>query len=286
MSIKFEVIMRGGLGNQLFQLYAGKYFAREYHGDFQLNLNLLNTDLKAINPNFRGYQLDQFQNFSSLRISNRRLPLVMAKFGDLFPFFRKSLSIVKDFDVDKISRNTILDGYFQVPKVIWEEKFVIEEELGIGPKFNGSQVVSSLRIDFSSSIVIHLRMGDYLNLKDFPILNECTIQKLLLRKDLENKRVYILTDSEELLESYYGKLVLDSKATVINSYSFNAKDAIDLLSRFQTIVLSKSSLSWWGGFLGALNGSTVFAPISSKGNLGNFRPQQAIPIWTQFENLT
>ena len=286
MPSNFEIILRGGLGNQLFQLYAGKYFAKKYGGDFQLNLNLLCSDLRAVNPNFRGYQLDQFQNFSNLEISYNQYPLIVARVGDFFPFFRKRLGLIKDFDVSKGSKNMILDGYFQEPSAILESRFGIEQELGIGPKFPLPQTASTLEVDFSSSIVIHLRMGDYLNLNDFPILSESSLQELLLRREFKNKRIYILTDSEDLLVKYYGNLVQEFETTIIDSYSISAKDIIDLLSRFHIIVLSKSSLSWWAGFLGILNGNLVFAPVSSMGNRGNFKPQQAIPNWLQFENMT
>ncbi len=284
ISNHFVVLLRGGLGNQLFQLYAGQNYADKYFGSFSICTKFLSQKSNRLDPTYRGFQLNDFDSFSDYKFDEKRFAVLKSRFAQIYPQLDLKLGILRSLNQHVNKKTSILDGYFQESDYIWANRLRIENELGIGPKFLLSSDLKSLNIDFLNSAVIHLRLGDYLQLRDFSVLDEAALLKILSLRELENKKLYVVTDSEDLASAHYSKIFSQRNVEIIESGSFSAKRIIDLISRFEIVVLSKSSLSWWGGFLAILNNKSVFAPFSERSKVGNFNRKQLIPGWIEFQN--
>lgn len=257
---RITVYFNGGLGNQLFQLAGGLAIAQNSHCDVVFSESgisraMLNTRRQfAIGELLDVGELSEgFEKFSKKNL-----------FGSLF---HKDTNIYErdpnDNVLTRIGPNTRkVFGYFQDISIVSS----VEEQLL--KRFSQSQVFSkSLMPERLEEIGIHVRLGDYrtsqVTKKFHGLTNNSffTEGAELLRNMLGLSVVTLFSDEPQLLGEIEEDLI---DAGFLVKYHTSRSDKEDLIqmSKYEGLVISNSSYSWWAAWIAMTVGqSTIVAPI-------------------------
>lgn len=279
---RVELIVQGGFGNQLFQYFAGVHFSRSLAKPLVLNLNWFDSTHK--NSKFsRNFELSQLPISGEYSINFSRMPSLISRLCGQNKWLDRQNIVARNYSDLANFRSTafILDGFFQEAKPITkntEEVVSFLKNVAEDPAY--ATLVKSLKRE--SATCLHLRLGDYLHLKDFKVLSNDFIENSLsLIQQINPTSVYyVITDSPHEIDKLYGDVLSKWNFKMIDSRHFSSHQLIVLMSGFENLVISKSSLGWWGGFLAAHNQKLVIAPADVQSpTLGNFTVDQVIPQW-------
>ena len=257
--------LKGGLGNQLFQYAVGRALA--LHNKLPLKLDL------TVFENYKlhnGYRLDQFAIQAGIATENE---IINLKGGNnvLFSALRKAglfkrKSYFKEkrssyFDARVFKNNFVyLDGYWQNELYFSNIREELLRELSPINSINDLGCDYLETINKSNSVSLHVRRGDYLNLKSFNVLDVDYYMKAVeyIRKNVEKPTFYIFSDDLEWCKNNLGFLdgciYVDRTQTEI--------DDLKLMSFCQHNIIANSSFSWWGAWLNQNPKKTVIAPKS------------------------
>ena len=190
--------IKGGLGNQLFQYAAGRAVALHHGLPLKLDLTIFETD-KLHN----GYRLDQFAIHADIATENE---IINLKGGNnvLFSALRKAglikrKSYLKEkrssyFDSSVFKNSFIyLDGYWQNELYFSDIRELLLRELSPISSMNDLGRAYLECIKKSNSVSLHVRRGDYLNLKNIGVLDVDYYMTAVdyIRKNVENPKFYI-----------------------------------------------------------------------------------------------
>ena len=243
-----EVIIKGGLGNQLFcLLFAYKILL----SNKKVHLNLKNYSL--FKRQDRQFVLDKLfpEIFDIFGNSNSYLSYFRCLYANFFERFFKDnkiggLSIEKTFSINYWPNCFIHTGYFQQ---ISNSKLDINSlDLLISnlkPYLGGSK---------SKFLAAHIRRGDYLLEKhsihglidEKYIIKELQFQ--LSRQSFEG--ITIFTDSPELIDINKYR---DLHRNVVFDKGGNSVEVFKRMLNHKGLVASNSSFSVWAGLLGNIN---------------------------------
>tara|TARA_R100000908_G_scaffold7527_1_gene2722 strand:+ start:483 stop:1235 length:753 start_codon:yes stop_codon:yes gene_type:complete len=213
--------LKGGLGNQLFQIAASYAHSLDVEDDFGINYNLpqnLGQGKKANN-----YRYNLFSNIKSTSI----VP------SDIYS--------EPDFAYNKIplQKNILLDGYFQSEKYFKKYKDIIKK------LFNFSSIkINEKYNSLKSKIVLHVRRGDYVeNNNVHPSITLDYYKKCLDKINLKDNNVLIVTDDIKTVSREFKEL----DYTHINGKS-ELEDFVYIMNA-DYIIGCNSSFSWWASYL-------------------------------------
>jgi hypothetical protein len=284
-----EVLLAGGFGNQLFQYYAGRLLAKHYEADFRINVFGFPNHVKWSGPQDRSFQLPSLTYLPIDKIIENRFSYYKCKFSNRIPATRKMFGIVTDetYAAPHYSTKLLLNGYFQFANAIWETRSQIVQEIQLEYFSKSTKLMLAKNPSINQSICIHLRLGDYLTLSDFKVasqdyLENCLVSIQSLSAELP---VFLITDSENIVIELYSEIIDKYQIKILQTSHIPPWEIIHVLKLFKYLVLSKSSLSWWAGFLSTNLGNVVYAPYKS--NLvepGNFRKNQLLLDWKTIPN--
>ena len=234
---KLLVMLRGGLGNQLFIYTASQKIAKD--------LNI--SKIKYI------YNFDVLKNFTSIDFFIKNINIQKAasnKYFDSIKNFTKYFffyKVIKD-DVTKNEikfwqKNFAMDGYFQNKYWYKSELFKIIE------KIFSSKIKKKLRDIKMYDVVISLRRGDYVDLGWALDLNYyySAIKKLKIKK--KEKIKIICKDKPMLrkLENYlYQKGYQIEKNKKFNLEKRQSLEDFFSIIKSKKLIMSNSSFCWWG----------------------------------------
>jgi len=218
----------GGLGNQLFQIASSYGVARKSGFDLFLNYDLewfCMTDYKKPVE----YKQTLYKNIPS---TDHTPPHIIQE---------------ESFSYSPIlaDQPAIMEGYFQSPKYFDDYR----EEVKNLFCFDSANDCSHLVGD--DTIGVHIRRGDYLNVPTVHGILDLDYYKRAL--DLvDGDNVVICTDDPDWAETHFG-----GDCQISNFES--EVDDLYLLSQCKKVILSNSSFSWWGAYLGKEK-ETVIVP--------------------------
>jgi hypothetical protein len=291
---KVEVVLRGGIGNQIFQYFAGLEISLKNNLELQLDDSLI---------------LDRLRNKSSIHfltvdasfITHEVHPNLkrINRYSDAIQFRSVYLNrvlanvsrrnVIKEVgfskEIYRYKPNEILLGYFQT----WRHfDFVQNNQKSellksydyVLDKFTGEESNNK-----SLDIAMHVRRGDYVNLqKTFGLLNKKYYQDALmaLEYDKDRDQVCIFTDATRgELEELFNLGEMNVKV-IDKNYGLNDVEQLALMSKFKKIVIANSSYSWWAANL-SKNETLVSAPKNWYRSMP--RPIDLIPEnWIQIDN--
>ena len=168
--------IKGGLGNQLFQYAAGRAVALHHKSILKFDLTIFET-YKLHN----GYRLDQFaiqadiateNDIINLKGGNNVLVSALRKAGLIKrkSYFKEKRSSF--FDASVFKHNFIyLDGYWQNELYFSDIRELLLRELSPTSSMNDLGFTYLERIKNTNSVSLHVRRGDYLNLKNIGVLD-------------------------------------------------------------------------------------------------------------------
>ena len=254
--------IKGGLGNQLFQYAVGRALALHHRLPLKLDLTIFKT------YKLHRYLLDQFAIKAEIATEDEIIKL-KGRNNVLFSALRKAglvkrKSYLKEkrssyFDASVFKNDDVyLDGYWQNELYFSDIREELLRDLISISSMSDLGVVYMEGIKKSNSVSLHVRRGNYLNLKNFNVLDINYYMKAVeyMRKNVEKPTFYIFSDDLEWCKNSLGFLdnciFVDSTKTEI--------DDLKLMSFCKHNIIANSSFSWWGAWLNQNCKKTVIAP--------------------------
>lgn len=210
-------IYRGGLGNQLFEVITGYFLAKTNNDVYGLNPNLHREYGQG--NHIRTYIDSIFKNIDKTDYQSKN-------------FYKEPQF---NYSEIKYNQDLLLDGYFQSEKYFLKRKNEINELL----EFKCNE-------DTTNICVIHIRTGDYIHQPNFNVVTpkyfDSAINYVLsINPDIQFK---IISDNNSFANRYIPNSI---------NYEFvssNELQDLKTLSECDFAIISNSSFSWWGSYLG------------------------------------
>jgi hypothetical protein len=257
-----QVILHGGLGNQLFQWSYGHQLAFKGH-DVRFSfykrpyiLNHTSTSLGEFLPNC------PHCSFTEIELPKSRIGRVLLDPLHRRNVFRKAWGEVIDTSSNPFAhslprhggKKRIHFGYFQA----FESPMVAEEILlkELWKTLEG-RVRTPLEIQLEGAEVIHVRQGDTLtksNMKKVGVLSSEYYSQI---PRLSLKRTIILTDDVKGASKVLPQVHIDD---IFGPSDLDVYQTLGVMARAHSLYTANSTLSWWGGFLAQSRGAQVYIP--------------------------
>jgi hypothetical protein len=255
-------IIKGGLGNQMFQYAAGYALSRNLGVAMQLDLSFYNKQDK------RKFELAElcidFETHSSAtkdRISKK--PRFWGRRGAVDHSYVEP-SACYDVTFEDLASPCRIDGYFQ-SELYFESyrediirQYCPKEEITERNKAYLARIKSSV-----CSIAVHLRRGDYLDQKigsyhgvltDEYYENAINMLSSMVGVDHE---LFIFTDDPLFARERWGK---DKSVVIVEGNDDCPVNDIYLMSACEHNIIANSSFSWWGAWLNQGKYKITIAP--------------------------
>ena len=261
--------LMGGLGNQIFQIFATISYAIKSKNRFQfLNLTTLGAGSTTVRYTFWE---SFFSNMKPFLISELPQPIhVIREKG--FPYNELPVR-------EMVNRNVMIYGYFQSYKYFQENYDMIYRILNIDKMKN--DIVNNLNLTseyLENTVSMHFRIGDYKKIQDFhPLATYDYYERSLLYMQITkpNSNFTILYFCEDC--DIDDVMVIINKLT-INYPLYNFKRGLNTLEDWQQMLLmscchhniiANSSFSWWSAYLNTNADKIVCYPSVWFGQVAN-----------------
>ena len=227
----------GGLGNAMFQIAAGYAHSLKCKTDYAINYSFLSQ------PGQGQHHSKYKKNvFSKIKETDR----------DYFPTFTQDIRHF-NYKPIPITEDLCLQGYFQSEKYFKMHEKKIRKVFHL-PDGIQQKMYNKMKKFKKKKIGIHIRWGDYIDISDtLPPVTEEYIFKAISLFKYDQSDFIIFTDDLDRV-----KQQIDiSKFNFLNN-SDELEDLISL-SMCDSVIISNSSFSWWGSWLGKTK-EKVIAP--------------------------
>lgn len=278
--------LMGGLGNQIFQIFATISYAIKSRNQFKfLNLTTLGSGSTTVRYTF----WETF--FSKLK------PFLIQDLPQPMHILRENGFNYNELPISKMgNQNVMIYGYFQSYKYFQENYDIIYKLLNIDKmkhelidKLN----LNSLYIDLENTVSMHFRIGDYKNIQHFHPLATYEYYEGSIKyfKSLHpNKKFNILYFCEDC--------DIDDVLSVINKLvekfpMYNYTRGLNTLDDWQQMLLmscchhniiANSSFSWWAAYLNSNKDKIVCYPSVWFGPSANNDTKDLCPSdWTKIK---
>jgi hypothetical protein len=249
----------GGLGNQIFQIFATISYAIKSKSQFKfMNVDSLGGGSTTVRNTYWNTFFSNMRPFLMLS-----MPAVTVIRESGFPYNELPVR-------EMINKDVLIYGYFQSYKYFQANYNVICRMIGI----NKMKETLLLKLDLSNdymenTISMHFRIGDYKKIQEYhPLATYGYYERSLQYLQTQNptKRFNVLFFCEDV--DYDEVAVLINKLSAKFS-SYNFRRAINTLSDWEQMLLmscchhniiANSSFSWWGAYFNAFTDKRVCYP--------------------------
>jgi hypothetical protein len=277
MNKKINVMLAGGLGNQLFQLACalslteGQILAISCLCNPRSSNNLVDSQYFKFPPRVKFSNCNRDHTFARktgyllLSLTQRRKYLnrfflvrhltyiicsvVLSIHFRQFLYPRVGNGIGFDESIVR-KKGNFLVGYFQ-SYLYLENSNRIEEFSSIRLKKESSGFVKKRdELALESSMLIHVRLGDYKFEKAFGVLPKSYFNyafSLICEKDRANS-VRVFSDENDLAFSLLSDLPI-SHSDLVDTSDLLPAETLELMRNFDYYIISNSTFSWWAAFL-------------------------------------
>lgn len=231
-----EKSQNSGLGNVLFQISSGLYYAHKNNATLyipSINVYLKNEDLKKEDSIFKFINIKKIKEYDERKVNKLRFVgqnIFDIKFTNNL-ILRGYFENIHNFHP---FRNTILN-YFRVPTII---KLQLLKKYPI--------------LKLNNLCSIHIRRGKDLSRKDYIEKSNFQINEVLklldfIIKEKKMNNFFVFTNDKKFTIN----LLSPDKYKNIKFHYSNERDYIDLwlMSLIKNNIVSRSSFSWWGSYL-------------------------------------
>ena len=276
-SRKVGVILKGGLGNQLFQIAAGIYASNGH--SFEIYSKFTNPRetlgicdafyfdwpdgvVENAIPSSRFEKKLLAMSLSTSIVINktlrqtllyRTISCINALFFSVK--FRKPTKIISGegtgFSPIKLSPgNNLLNGYFQAHQ--YPVNPIANSRLH-EIRIKSPSVTLESWIQKAKSekpVIVHLRLGDYRQEYGIGVLPKDYYQKALahLADKGKSKNIWIFTNEPESVNEFF-TLDPSYEVRVLGNFGLNPAETLELMRFGSAYVIANSTYSWWGAFL-------------------------------------
>ena len=244
----------GGLGNQLFQYFAGKYFSATNAVPVCFDVGWIDFQNPHLSSDIRDFNFtanDQFLSPSRFGKTQEKLMRMSEYFSKLtkdFAHLNKRIFISDVFYSGELTINqgTRIVGYFQNLKY-YSEFISQNKSLDWSQKIQ-NEFTDKMIVDITQNrhILVHVRGRDFLSKKSPNVnlsRNYYDMAINILRSTAPQK-IYVVTD-----DYIYASKVLEGipNLNFLGQDNFRASDVFRLLKSAERLVISNSTLSYWAG---------------------------------------
>lgn len=256
----------GGVGNQLFQYYAGKYVAINNNASLKLDISRIGIGGTNHGSSIFDFALDEVAVYSKIRnlflqsIFGRTHNYLMRN-SNLYATSMKyfinvyhSPELGYDPVLAELTAPVRLSGYFQT-------SFYFQSLTNSGVKkpklkFSNQWFESTLSaITNNESLIIHIRRGDYILLKtSFGLLSKNYYESAVrrIREEFHFTDVFIFSDDIQTAKELNLRIEGAALHYVIPPSESRAVESIMLMSAGKGMILSNSTFAWWSAVLGQI----------------------------------
>jgi hypothetical protein len=221
--------LKGGLGNQLFQIAAGYAVAQRNGTEFCINYNLNHNCIQGHTP--LKYKDSLYKNIPTTDYVPSKV------YSE--PFFH-----FKDLPKEK---DILIDGYFQSIKYFEDYKLDIKNLFILDSKnLHESYNVVEEKTNFNKKLGVHIRRGDYKQYSNIHTLIPSNYYIEAISKLHTNQSIVAASDD---WQSVYDENILGSNE-YFSTMGCNELEDLHILSQCDDLIIGNSSFAWWCAFLG------------------------------------
>jgi hypothetical protein len=287
-NVKVSVLLKGGLGNQLFQIAAGLYLCKEdrlqifenftlprqtngvtdaLYFSWPQEVEIVKTKSNRIERKILALSLNQALGRKIL-VGSQMLSRLLAIASDwLFTIkFRERTHVISGqgvgfFALNQKPKHNLLNGYFQAHQFPFDP-IVRSRMSAIKLKEYSPTLLSWIeKAQDEQPIVVHLRLGDYKNEHGIGVLTPGYYKSALriLEEKEKSRNIWIFTNEIELVERYISPPT-NFSVRVIGEDGLTPADTLELMRYGSAYVIANSTFSWWAAFLSYQNRCTTIMP--------------------------
>ena len=252
--------LMGGLGNQLFQIFATISYAIKSGNQFKF---LSVKELGSGNTTVRYTFWDTF--FSNLK------PFLINEITEHLHFIKEKEFSFNELPIyEMINRNVMIYGYFQSYKYFMENYNIICRIIGLEKM--KQQLINNYQLyetELEKNISIHFRLGDYKKVQDFHPLATYTFYENALEyiKNVYPDITFTILffceeeDIEEVMITI-GKLANKNSnfRFIRGEKCLSDWEQMLLMSLCHHNIIANSSFSWWSAYFNSNNDKIVCYP--------------------------
>lgn len=264
-----SVILKGGLGNQLFQLFAAKALSiqnnQEILAIFALGKKGAFHHGESINALQFAFEFEFEFNEPRTDLRKRVETRLSKGFPKLYSRINEVLYNYSpnetgfDGELMNLKGSKLIDGYFQTFKY-YDEILRINPDFAIvKPKGSTDSFkrLSQLMID-TNPLVIHLRRGDYVGNRNTGLLTQKYYSDSIEALRIGNRSVWIFSDDVALAKKELTFLQSKKNKWISPDELKRPSENLCLMSQSNDIVIGNSTFSYWAASLN--NRKNVVAP--------------------------
>jgi hypothetical protein len=228
--MKVNILLHGGLGNQLFQFFAGLNIINKYpDAEIYLYTSVLNKYDSA-----RKFELSEFVN------SNKKLPVVQVSHDLTIARSRvfKILNKIRNDDFHyKLCNQIFLDGYFQNHSFLTQfDKSTLNESLSY---LRGNRTYLG-----NGRAVIHIRMTDFIKKK-----TRKEVEIFVLSQLSQVASADIVTDDERYISEFLITNSINLNFRVVTTVGFTGYKTLLKIAEYSKIYTNGSTLAFWAAVI-------------------------------------
>ena len=259
MTYETTCYLMGGLGNQIFQIFATISCAINTKKKFTFQKNLSMQGITKRHTYWENFfaRLQPFLNNDSTPPRN------VSENG-----FNYDPTVLENASK---SENTVLFGYFQNEKYFKENYNIICRIIGLDDMKQYVQNKWCKEVDINNCVSLHFRMGDYKNLQYFhPLMPyeyyELALNCILIERNAEHLQVIYFFEEEDIeivtnmIQKLQEKYPLLQFIPVNNE--MNDWEQLLMMSLCRDNIIANSSFSWWGAYFNSHSDKIVTYPKS------------------------
>lgn len=280
--MKSIAILRGGLGNQLFQLFGVFILSQKERGSISLDARTYEHPSQSRLG--RSFELAALAGVLGIKVMEKpnskfririalaiQTALRMLSGGPFFRvlsrcgFFVRDGNDLANEDLHAIKKHWYFDSFFFGLPHLKENQDLFETFLEhVLDNFEEVDEVASKRGAAHKSVALHLRLGDFKNVGTDRMIDPRRVSELV--RAIGSPSVTLYSDEPELAE----KLVRPFHGGEIKLPDANMGPLPTLaeISNSEVLVCSPSTFSWWAGALCSHRGGTVYWPKEFNDSLG------------------
>jgi hypothetical protein len=292
-----QIVVRqiSGLGNQLFQYAAGRYYSKRYGAQFRIAVD---PARKAVSHGYaRPFLLSHFSITTPAKELSQAERFILSEKPWLKPaialvtrplgiqVFREKRSqfytFLQDLPLENNIRTLYIAGYWQTHRMVDD----IGEELRVDLRFKEAAKGENLEVldqirQSKNSVSLHIRRGDYTLAAEGKIALPIeyyyrAIDALRIR--LAEPVFFVFSDDIAFAKE---NLPRDIRTVFVeHNDAFSSHEDLRLMSSCQHHIIANSSFSWWGAWLNPRSDKIVFAPRYWHLRADSYYPGLFPPDW-------
>jgi hypothetical protein len=276
--MKIHLLLKRGLGNQLFQYAAGLYFAKKYGATLEIIREPEKLAVSFGHP--RPFMLSEFRISAPVRglttsdrlmcsVAPIKKPIAAtARLATRTVAFRQHYltdgTFLPALPIARSTRNVYLEGNFQAHQFAQEIEQTIRTEFQLRNPASGKNLSSLNQIRAAENpISVHVRCGDYkvrgAGPQVLPLSYHLRAMQTLVQK-VANPRFFVFSDdiafARENLPEGYDMVFVD------HNDEANGQEDLRLMSACRHHIIANSTFSWWGAWLNPQPTKLVCAPMN------------------------